>query len=197
MLRPSLASTLLVFALRDEAQGLFDDCHLLFTKLGKVNAAFHLADALTDWQSKHGSSPSLVLNLGSAGSAHFPRGTIVNCTSFIQRDMDVSALGFKPYETPFEDTPSPLSNGLRFKPHTEGVCGSGDTFDTDGHMHHPWNVVDMEAFALAKICYAKSIPFGCLKYITDGADDQAATDWQESLSLAARALRKAMNGIVG
>jgi adenosylhomocysteine nucleosidase len=35
----------------------------------------------------------------------------------------------------------------------------------------------MEAYALALIAKKEGIPFLCLKYISDGADNNAADDW--------------------
>ncbi len=189
------SGTLIVFALKVEAQGLFDDLHKVYSGVGKVNAAFHLTRELMSWQHKHGSQPSLVLNLGSAGSSHFKAGTLVNCTQFIQRDMDTTALGTEAYATPFDDGPLMLTNGLRIKGHAEGACGSGDNFVTDGKVG-PWNVVDMEAYALAKVCSLENVPFGCVKFITDGADGHAAATWETALADAARGLRHALEVIL-
>lgn len=196
---PALTSptdkTLLVFALESEAQGLFDAYHKLFTGVGKVNAAYQLMLGLTNWKDRHGAYPDLVLNLGSAGSSLFKRGTIVNCTQFIQRDMDVTAFGHTRYATPNED-PSPVfSAGLRCEPYPQGVCGSGDSFSTDGKMHG-WNVVDMEAYAIAKVCTGQSVPFCCLKYISDGADETATLSWNDALMDTAQTLLKATKDIV-
>ena len=43
-------------------------------------------------------------------------------------------------------------------------------------------VVDMEAYALAKVCYLRDVPFVSFKYITDGADEQAHEDWEANLA---------------
>jgi nucleoside phosphorylase len=43
----------------------------------------------------------------------------------------------------------------------------------------------MEAYALAKACRIEAIPFGCAKYVTDGADAHAARHWQENVAGAA------------
>ena len=179
------ASTLIVFALDIESQGHFDDLSLLHCGIGKVNAAYRLGVRLAQWRQQYGVYPDLVLNLGSAGSHHFCRGSLINCTSFIQRDFDVTALGHPPYVTPFESMPSTLSNGIRIEQYVDGVCGTGDSFVTDGAKQE-WNVIDMEAYALAKVCAFENVPFGCIKYITDGADGVAATSWEESLADTAK-----------
>ncbi len=183
---------LTVFALAPEAQGFFDDLQPVFCGVGKVNATYHLTMALQRFRAEHGQLPDLVLNLGSAGSGHFNRGLVVNCTQFIQRDFDVTALGCEPYATPFDDTPPLLGNGRRYAALPEGTCGSGDQFVTAA-VSAPWNVIDMEAFALAKVCRHEQVSFACLKYITDGADGHAPTAWQDGLKHTAMALRAAVD----
>ena len=198
MLQPSFASSgiLVVFALEAEAQGCFDDFNPIYCGVGKVNAAYRLTRSLAQWRAVHGVPPELVLNLGSAGSAFFKAGSVVNCTKFIQRDFDVTPLGHDPYITPYEGIPATLANGLRYNSHPEGVCGTGDSFVTSGAAT-AWNLVDMEAYALAKVCHFEDIPFGCLKYITDGADGQAATSWEAGLADTATKLREAVAPIAG
>jgi adenosylhomocysteine nucleosidase len=191
----SVDNTLVVFALPSEAQGLFDGFHTVFTGVGKVNAAYKLMVALAGWKKERGEYPSLVLNVGSAGSGLFPRGSVVNCTQFIQRDMDVTVFGHALFTTPHEDLSPVFSAGLRYDAFPQGVCGSGDSFVTDGKMRG-WNVVDMEAYALAKVCAGQGVPFCCLKYISDGADDGAVETWSGSLADTAKALRKAMGLVV-
>jgi adenosylhomocysteine nucleosidase len=156
-----------------------------------VNAAYRLTKRLAGWRLSSGDAPSMVLNLGSAGSATFKTGTIVNCTRYIERDLDATALGLPPYVTPFDDLPAILENGLRFERFQEGICGTGDAFVT-GTAPAGWNVVDMEAYALAKVCLLEKVPFGCLKYITDGADLAAGKDWKDDVTNAARALYEAL-----
>lgn len=180
---------LVVFALEQESQGLFVSFQSVYCGVGKINATFYLTQALARYRAEHGYAPALVLNLGSAGSAHFNRGEIINCTEFIQRDFDVTALGCAPYTTPFDDVPARLT-GVRYAALTDGVCGSGDGFVTDASTQTPWNVVDMEAYALAKVCAIEDIAFACLKYITDGADGHAATAWQDGLKNTAKALHQ-------
>jgi adenosylhomocysteine nucleosidase len=192
MSTPLPANTLIVFAIDAEAQGRFDDFAPLYCGIGKINAAYRLTHRLAEWRARHGELPSLMLNLGSAGSAIFKAGEIVNCTRFVQRDFDVTALGHEPYVTPLDDVPWLLNNGLRYSAFPEGVCGTGDSFMTCSTMTN-WNVVDMESYALAKICWIENIPFGCLKYITDGADGQAAASWEAGLPETAKRLRNAVD----
>ncbi|MDB0155504.1 5'-nucleosidase, partial [Acinetobacter baumannii] len=50
------------------------------------------------------------------------------------------------------------------------------------------DVVDMEGYALAKVCHKLGVRLISVKYITDGADDTAHLDWEENLLLGAQKL---------
>ena len=166
------------FALASEAAEVFEGYNYLLTGIGKVNAAYALMKAL---QNK---KPALIVNLGSAGSNEFKKGDLVCCTKFVQRDMDVRGLGFELYETPFSGLPTILHYGLKIDGLPEGICGTGDSFEM-GHSATVYNVVDMEAYALAMIAMKENIPFLCIKYISDGADGSAAEDWTVQVHKAA------------
>lgn len=189
---------LLVFALEAEAQDQFMEFPKLFCGIGKVNAATGLAMALAERKYAQGHYPRVVVNLGSAGSSLLPRGHLINCTGFVERDMDVTALGLPPYVTKHE-TPAVLRYGLRAPDYVEAVCGSGDSFVAENPaLAHtrPWQIVDMEAYALAKICQRQQVSFGCVKYVTDGADETAAVSWETALADAAQKLRQALDRIM-
>ena len=180
------SNILLVFALESEAGKEFESFNKLFVGVGKIKATYHLVKAIQK------SKPDLIINLGTAGSTVFDRGTIVNCNRFIQRDMDVRALGFKKFETPFSDEPILLEYGLNVENLPNGICGSGDQFEME-HTNPEYNVIDMEAFALAKVAEQEQIDFLCLKYISDGADGNAADDWTQEVKKASIALKRELD----
>jgi adenosylhomocysteine nucleosidase len=180
-------NSLFVFALDIESAGEFDHVNKLITGAGKVHAAYELAKAVQRHQ------PKLIVNLGSAGSNHFKRGEVVCCTQFIQRDMDAIELGFKRYETPFSGRDPLLAYGLRIEGLPEGICGTGDSFETN-HFAPDYNIIDMEAYALAFVAMKEQIPFLCLKYISDGADGAAAEDWMVQVHHAAVAFKNILFG---
>ncbi len=185
-----LPDVLIVMALKVESQEVFEreNIPVLYTGLGKVNAAYALTRRLADYRYAGGQADGrlpLVVNFGSAGSRSFATGSVVACREFIQRDMDVRPLGFDLGVTPLEDgIPAMLEFPEFFPELAHGVCGSGDSFET-GATKLACDVVDMEAYALAKVCWLEQARFACAKYITDGADDAAATDWQSNLPRAA------------
>ncbi|MEO8254988.1 MAG: nucleosidase [Flavobacterium sp.] len=174
----SMQNVLFVFALEMEAAEVFNQQNTLFTGIGKVNASYQLTKSI------HQNKPDLIVNLGSAGSGFFSKGEVVCCTQFVQRDMDVRGLGYQRYETPFSDNPLVLKYGLQMDALPIGICGTGDNFEMQ-HTENLYNVVDMESYALATIAKKEGIPFLCLKYISDGADDNAAEDWSVLVHKAA------------
>lgn len=171
---------LFVFALESEAGSLFDAFNVVYTGIGKVNAAYQLTKAL------HNFKPKLIVNLGTAGSDTFKKYEVVNCMNFVQRDMDVRGLGFDLYKTPLSTEEIVLNHGVKYDCLSVGICGTGDSFDTalDSKIY---NVVDMEAYALALIAKKENIPFLCLKFISDGADDEAGESWTENVVHAGEA----------
>jgi adenosylhomocysteine nucleosidase len=184
----SMNRPLLVFAMKEESQDVFSGHDLLHTGIGKVNAAYALSRHLSK------SRPRLVVNMGTAGSQKHAGGTIVNPTVFVQRDMDVTALGFEKFQTPFSVDPVHLEYGLSVPGLAQGICGTGDNFDTSG-MAGMFDVVDMEAYPLALICYRENISFLCLKYVSDGADAVAHADWNAALHHAAEKLKDTLEGL--
>lgn len=179
----AIEDILFTFALADEAAAIFSPYSPLICGIGKVAATYNLMKAI---QTK---KPKLIANLGSAGSSQYNRGEIVCCTQFIQRDMDVRGLGFAQYETPLSGLPVVLEYGLAMEGLPTAICGTGDNFEM-AHTTSLYNVVDMEAYALATVAMQENIPFLSLKYISDGADDQAAEDWHIQVHHAATAFGK-------
>ncbi len=143
---------LIVSALEVETQGQLEDWDVIYTGVGKVNATMTLVDRLTDYNYV---KPDLVINYGTAGSRKIKKKTLVDCTKFVQRDMDVTGLGFLRGETPFEQDPPVIiqPQNIDFNPiGRNATCGTGDCFVEDKSQYYG-EVVDMEAYALAKVCY--------------------------------------------
>ncbi len=173
----------LVMALPGESQGLFEkeNIPVLYTGIGKVNAALTAMDVI------HKTKCKVMINLGTAGSSKFKTHDLVEVSTFVQRDMDISPLGFKVGETPFD----PLPGGIELIPYfpelAKGVCGTGDSFET-GAPKVSCDLVDMEGYALAKVCRKMGVQLISLKYITDGADHNAHNDWEANLVHGAKRL---------
>jgi adenosylhomocysteine nucleosidase len=180
-----LAQILVVMALAAESDGVFEAAGIpvLYCGVGKVNAAATLTRELCRYVHAGQRLPSVV-NFGSAGSRVHATGSLVSCHEFVQRDMDVSGLGFALGVTPFDEAPPTLSFERRFGHLPVAVCGSGDSFAMSACAVE-CGVVDMEAYALAKVCWLEAAPFACVKYVTDGADHAAADHWRDNVHKAA------------
>ena len=174
---------LIVCGLEQETVGELEDWNVLYTGVGKVNATFKLTQKLQINRSLP-PMPELVINYGTAGSRKSPIGELVDCTKFIQRDMDVTGLGFMKHQTPYE---SPNEMVIRctskFNPIGKNyTCGTGDSFvENIKRGDSNIDVFDMEAYALAKVCYHYDINFISFKYITDNVDEHSPRDWEDNL----------------
>jgi adenosylhomocysteine nucleosidase len=180
------AEILIVMALPQESRGLLEraGATVLYTGVGKVNAALTLARRLAELRGAGAAQP-LVVNLGTAGSRSVAAHELVACSRFSQRDMDVSGLGFAAGVTPFDDTAPVIEFPPLFTQLPQLTCSTADSFAT--HLHEiDGDVVDMEAFALARVCIAEKARFACAKYVTDGADSNSAAHWEAALDNAAR-----------
>ena len=183
---------LIVCALEEETSSKLSDWSVIYTGVGKVNATYELTAELF-FQMKLSKVPKLVINFGTAGSREIPIYTLVDCTKFIQRDMDKTALGFIKGETAFEtDIPIMLDFSHIDNPINKNyVCGSGDNFveDISKEIEHI-DVFDMEAYALAKVCYKVGIDFVSFKYITDNVNEKSANHWKENCSKGVNEFKK-------
>ena len=183
---------LIVCALEIETQGKLDDWNIIYTGCGKVNATYELTKEINSVF-----IPKLVINFGTAGSREIPIHTLVDCNQFIQRDMNATELGFFKGQTPFEDELimdfSHINNSIG-----KGyVCGSGDNFveNIEDEIVHI-DVFDMEAYALAKVCYKVGIDFVSFKYITDNVNEKSANDWKENYSKGITKFKKLLNELL-
>ena len=171
--------------MRAESAGVFEDAgvSIVHCGVGKINAAVTLTRELARYQFMREPMP-LVINFGSVGSHRYATGTLVECHEFVQRDMDARALGFALGVTPYDDGPQRLSFDRMFDTLPGAICGSGDSFASTA-VEIECDVVDMEAYALAKVCWSNGAKFACAKYVTDGINDGSAVQWQRNVHKAA------------
>ena len=163
--------TIFVAALKEETPELSKFYH---TGVGKINASIKLMELI------YLHKPNQVINYGTAGSFKREINGLVECTTFVQHDMDARGLlDFQLGETPFDlISKIVLSN--------EGyICATGDRF-VKNKLEMDCDIVDMEAYALAKICKIKDIDFKCFKYISDYANEESSNDWKENCHKGAR-----------
>jgi len=169
---------LYVAALKAETVGLNYFYHV---GVGKINATYNLIKLI------HQHQPSLVINYGTAGAVKKELSGIIECTRFYQRDMDVRGLlDLRLGETPFDNINEIINSKVGYS------CGSGDSF-VKKKIEMEVDLVDMEAYALAKVCKLEGIDFKCFKYISDNADNNASLDWIENCKKGAKLFHTKMN----
>ncbi len=167
---------IIVAALEMETPELDKFAPVVHTGVGKLNAAIRLYEALLFYK------PDLVVNYGTAGAVSHKHG-LLKVDTFVQRDMDVRGLGVPRGVTPFEaDEKLPEAKGV--------VLASGDSFVTDSELHLegldiPIDLIDMEGYALYKVCAHHDTAFDCYKYVTDSTDENASDDWVENVARGA------------
>lgn len=173
-------------ALHQEGENVFEDngVHVTYTGVGKVNATYNLMKAL-ERRKVEGDPVTVVMNFGTAGSHKLPKASLVACDEFWQRDMDATAFGHKLGVTPMCDHPTIITHDRVITHLKHASCGSGDNFAEEA-SRLPCDVLDMEAYALAKVCHMEGIKFVSVKYVSDGAEEGGADDWKENAHKASQ-----------
>lgn len=160
------ADYIILLALENEAPGLVGKPGVFFTGVGKVNAAIIAATLIERYK------PKRVFNFGTAGGITTDHGGIYKCTTFTQRDVILGGCVVGPQAALLT---APIMTGV------DGLrLSTGDNFVTDTSSINA-DLVDMEAFAIAKACYLAEIEFICYKYISDMADEDAADHFVDSV----------------
>lgn len=161
---------LVIIALEQEAPRLVNHPAVFFCGVGKINAAVTTARLIERY------SPDRVLNFGTAGGITVTTG-LHQATRFVQRDMQCTALGFQPGQTPYDSEEVVLALG------PPGLtCSTGDNFVTDPDLEIAADLVDMESYAIAKACVSAGVEFQCWKFVTDQANPDAYQDWNHMIS---------------
>ncbi len=159
----------------------FPALNIQYTGVGKINATYFALKAIKLYK------PTIVINFGSAGSLNKNISGLVQVEEVFQRDMDVRKLGFRLGETPFEDFIDPLYvQDFAFSnkdPYFKRVsCSTGDNFVTE-FPELSSDIVDMELYAIAKVCKYENLPLLAWKYISDGADGNSSRDWKKNVKI--------------
>lgn len=167
---------LIVAALPQESQGRFEQLNypVLYTGVGKINATYTLTSVLSKFPPN---KPKVILNLGTAGSFQHKPKQVIQISHVYQADMLCEPLASK-YCTPYEDNSFYIQLKFYSSQLLSGSCGTSDRFITTKENFF-WDVFDMEAYALAKVCNNFMIPFISLKAVSDSGKK---SDWKENLN---------------
>ena len=178
-------NTLIAVAMKEELSlEQADGWNVIYTGIGKVNALISVYKALTEFK------PDNLINFGTAGSSRSNLKGLHEVTTFKQRDMDLRSLG--------------LPLGVTLNDHINDIClnrpglscGTGDSFVT-ANQELKTDLYDMEAYALAKLCLIEKIKFFCFKYISDEANENASSDWNENVLKGGEAFQNYLETLSG
>jgi adenosylhomocysteine nucleosidase len=158
--------------------------NIQYTGVGKVNATYSATKNITIFK------PSIVINFGSAGALDLSVSGLVQVVKVFQRDMDVRDLGFKLGQTPFEEGNDALILKDYFFRKNDSIlpkvsCSTGDNF-VSSVPELESQIVDMELYALAKVCSLERIPLMSWKFISDNADVSSPDAWEKNVTRGAK-----------
>ena len=175
------------------------DVVLLKSGIGKVNAAVSTTLLLSEF------TPEYVINIGSAGGfdPDLQVGDVVISVQVVHHDVDVTAFGYAMGQVP--NMPATFSADPQLVEQAKhallsvtqvqakvGLIGTGDSF-----MNDPVRVdavrtifpdlvaVEMEAAAVAQVCFKFGTPFVVVRSLSDIAGKESPKSFEEYLKVAA------------
>lgn len=178
--------------------------------IGKVFAAMCAQTMILKY------APDCIINSGVAGtlSASLSIGQIALAEQVVQHDMDTSPIGdpvglisginviYIPTD-PAVTAALAAAVGSEGVPYLRGTVASGDqficrtpekerikaNFDT---ADKPVIACEMEGAAIGQVCYVNKVPYGILRAISDGGDENAFADYPTFLAAAAKTATEVM-----
>ncbi|HSQ97547.1 MAG TPA: hypothetical protein VLL98_02390 [Rickettsiales bacterium] len=172
-----LEECLIVFATKLEENGAFEEFYdrVIFTGVGKINSTYALTKKLAELK-QLGKMPKYVINIGTVSSDKYKVGDIVYCNRFIQHDMDATKFGFELGITPEDQFPLLIEHKKLIEDLPNATCGTGDSFEPTGPIYKIVDVIEMEAYAFARVCKFENIDFIAIKSVTNRFDE-SPEDW--------------------
>ncbi|MDD9147630.1 5'-methylthioadenosine/S-adenosylhomocysteine nucleosidase [Sporolactobacillus sp. CQH2019] len=177
------------------------DAVLLQSGIGKVNAAMGTTLLIDRFQ------PDIIINTGSAGGTDpdLEIGDVVISSAVIHHDVDATAFGYQPGQVPqmpasflpdrklvalAEKAASGMFGGHRT---VRGLIATGDSFMSDPgrigklkSLFPEMKAVEMEAAAIAQVCYQFGVPFLIVRSLSDIAGKESNVSFDQFLETAAK-----------
>lgn len=178
--------------------------------IGKVFAAMCAQTMILKY------APDVIVNSGVAGtlSQQLSIGQIALAEQVVQHDMDTSPIGdpvglISGINIIYIPTDPTVTAGLTAAvgsvgvPYMHGTIASGDQFichtadkdrirSTFETADKPVIACEMEGAAIGQVCYVNKVPYGILRAISDGGDENAFADYPTFLAAAAETATKVM-----
>lgn len=149
-------------------------------------------------------SPDCIINTGVAGALNEKLHILdsVVADSVVQHDMDTSAIGdpvgmISGINVTYIPADSRVAAVLADSAQTaganviRGTVASGDQFVADNEKKEKIrslfgaDACEMEGAAIGHVCYVNNVPFGVVRAISDGGDDDASMDFPTFAAKAA------------
>ena len=173
---------------------------LMKSGIGKVSTAMSIAILLDRYK------PTVVINTGSAGGYDptLKVGAIVISDEVRHHDVDVRVFGYEIGQVPqmpaafksdaqLIDVAKEAVEAIGEHPYGIGLICSGDVFMSDPErvelvrsQFPTMKAVEMEAAAVAQVCYQFGIPFVVIRALSDIAGQQSNISFDEFLPVAAK-----------
>ncbi|HSI66041.1 MAG TPA: 5'-methylthioadenosine/S-adenosylhomocysteine nucleosidase [Planococcus sp. (in: firmicutes)] len=173
---------------------------LLKSGIGKVNAAMSTTILLHHFQ------PDLIINTGSAGGfdSELEVGAIVISDEVRHHDVDVTVFGYEMGQVPqlpaafaadqeLIDMAVQAVVEIAEHPYAVGLIATGDSFMNDParveqvRRYFPgMKASEMEAAAVAQVCYQFGTPFVVVRALSDIAGKESSLSFEEFLPVAAK-----------
>lgn len=175
------------------------DVVLIVTGVGKVNASLSTSYALCFF------NPMEIINIGMCGTLkpeiHKP-GHIVLVRETFQHDSYIPVRGVQfEYLMDKIDLFLPIIKSVsrELMEFNEVVLATGDSFIDDKDLFNELSkisdVVDMEGYAIARVCQVYSLKLRMYKVISDSADKNAATDFKKSYVVYSETIKNLLHRI--
>ena len=166
----------------------------LMIGIGPVEAAINLSSAMMDLKLA-GDLPDLVVTLGSAGSRTLEQAEVYQASTVSYRDMDCSPLGFEKGIPPYLDLPIALEMPHRIPGVAEARLSTGaNIVSGEAYYAIDADMVDMETFAILRVCHKFDVPLIGLRGISDGKEElKKLSDWTAYLHVIDEKLAEAVD----
>ncbi len=176
------------------------DTVLVRSGIGKVNASIAATLLVRDF------NPTCIINTGSAGgvTSDLKVGDVVISSSVFHHDFDLKPIGFEHGEVPglpifFQSDEqlvkiaSKSLNALSGIDSAVGQIGTGEFFVSSENYVDEMKkrfpevmAIEMEAAAIAQVCYLFKIPFVVIRALSDVADNESPVSFDQFVKTAGK-----------
>jgi adenosylhomocysteine nucleosidase len=153
------------------------------SKIGKVNAAYTVTKSIYEYGKNNIKE---IINIGTAGSINEPIGTIIKGSKYIYGDVDVTPFNYQLGQVP--EMPEYYGKEGNLIITTDSFVTNIDNLKLSTEIKNKITAIEMEATAIAQVCYLEDIKFSTYKVISDNANHKADKDFKGNIHLVMKEL---------